>query len=392
MNILLITTLYPGYPNQSRIKAPYAVHQFAKEWIKDNKLNVIRIWPHYSKVFNCFEKSKKVNDYAYKDSFILDGVNISRIPILKTPKIDYGNKKINKVANQIIKGFDSKNVPDIIICDILNPSIYIGKKVAEKTNSKLVASLHNSDIFYLSNRKNYNKYLEVDPYIDKIVFRSNKIEEHFLSIYNGTKTKNDYLRIPFGIDKKDIIERTKLEEKILNPNKIIMVASSLKRLKKIDVLIKAFSRMENRSSYVLKVIGDGPEREALENLVDELDCKQKISFLGEKEREEVLGLMGESEIFAMVSSPETFGLVYVEAMAKGCITIGSKGEGIDGVIINDENGYLCSPGDVEDLTLTLEKVITLSTSEKERIIKNAVNTASILNYEDLAEEYLQKLT
>ena len=49
--------------------------------------------------------------------------------------------------------------------------------------------------------------------------------------------------------------------------------------------------------------------------------------------------MEESDVFAMVSSPETFGLVYIEAMAKGCVTIGSKGEGIDGVIVNNENGF-----------------------------------------------------
>ena len=83
-----------------------------------------------------------------------------------------------------------------------------------------------------------------------------------------------------------------------------------------------------------------------------LGLESCVYFEGEKAREQVLHLMEESDIFVLVSSPETFGLVYVEAMAKGCITIGSKGEGIDGVIVNNENGYLCTPGEGRGTTIS----------------------------------------
>lgn len=54
MKILLITTLYPGHINQSRIQASYAVHNFAKEWVKKNELKVVRLWPYYPNIFKCF--------------------------------------------------------------------------------------------------------------------------------------------------------------------------------------------------------------------------------------------------------------------------------------------------------------------------------------------------
>ena len=75
-----------------------------------------------------------------------------------------------------------------------------------------------------------------------------------------------------------------------------------------------------------------------------------------------------SECFIMVSKNETFGLVYLEAMLQGCIVVASKNEGIDGIIIHGENGFLCNAGDVNELTKNL-KIYRFSnwTREKKNI-------------------------
>ncbi|WP_031514121.1 glycosyltransferase [Desulfofalx alkaliphila] len=391
MRILLITTLYPGYVSQSNIQATHAVHNFAKEWVKENELKVIRLWPYYPNIFRCLKKTKTMNKLAYEESFILDNVNIYRVPIPKIPKVRYRNKDIRLVAKKIIKTIINKENPDIIICDMLNPSIYIGELVAKACHSVLLASLHNSDIVYLSKKKNYKRFINTDQNVDKIVFRSKKIKENFLKVYDGNKNEKDYYKILFGINKTDIINSNKLERKIANANKIIMIACSLKKIKKVDVLINAFARIKDKKGYILKIIGDGPERVRLEKQVKALGSEDYIYFEGEKTRDETLALMEEADIFAMVSSPETFGLVYVEAMAKGCITIGSKGEGIDGVIIDGENGFLCIPDDIENLKVTLEKAIMLNIKDKKRIIYSAIDTASVLNHEDLAAKFLERI-
>lgn len=387
MKILLITTLYPAFLNQSKIKVSYAVHFFAKQWTKNHEVQVIRLWPSYPGFLKLFSKVRESKKYDFEESFMLEEVNVRRIPINKIPKIDYRNNDINAVAEKIIGSI--RNIPDVIICDILNPSIYVGEIVAREFNSKLIASLHNSDISYLSKEKNYKKYIKTDYNVNKIVFRSSKVEKYFKEIYKGPKNESDFKKILFGIEKKDIVDQDKLNRKISESKKIILTASSLKKLKNVDVLIKAFSMVKNRNGYVLKIIGDGPERKRLEGIVDELNCRELIFFEGEKSRKEVLNNMEESEIFVMVSSPETFGLVYIEAMAKGCITIGSKGEGIDGVIINNENGFLCTPGSIDNLKLTLEYVISLNDNEKRRIINNARMTAEALNYEELSNKFLE---
>ena len=58
-------------------------------------------------------------------------------------------------------------------------------------------------------------------------------------------------------------------------------------------------------------------------------------------REEVIRQMDNHDVFVMISRNETFGLVYLEAMARGCITIASRNEGFDGVIEHGVNGFLC---------------------------------------------------
>ena len=59
--------------------------------------------------------------------------------------------------------------------------------------------------------------------------------------------------------------------------------------------------------------------------------------------------MKKSDVFVMPSAPETFGLVYLEAMASGCIVVGAKGWGIDGLIKNGFDGYLVEPRDIDAL-------------------------------------------
>ena len=149
--------------------------------------------------------------------------------------------------------------------------------------------------------------------------------------------------------------------------------------------------MNNRDSYVLRIIGDGPERKTLEELTDSLGCRNYVLFEGEKKREEVLHYMEQADIFAMVSSPETFGLVYIEAMAKGCITVGSRGEGIDGVIVDNKNGFLCKPDSINDLKTTLERIMKLNQKEKYRILNNAIITVEDLTYEKLASKFLYEV-
>ena len=69
--------------------------------------------------------------------------------------------------------------------------------------------------------------------------------------------------------------------------------------------------------------------------------------------DEVIKNMRESDIFILPSVNETFGMVYLEAMASGCITVCTKNDGIAGIIKDGENGFLTEP---ENINETLKKI------------------------------------
>ncbi|SEP76203.1 Glycosyltransferase involved in cell wall bisynthesis [Virgibacillus subterraneus] len=392
MKILFITTLYPGYKEQSRQKTSYALHYFAKDWVKSgHEVNVIRLWPKYSKLFSFTNKGKQADEYGNEAEFNLDGVSVNRQIINKYPKIDYLSKDIQEVYNYITKNIKNDFIPDVIVCHMINPSLYIASLLKEELNKPLMLVMHHSDISQLqSMKKRLNKYRHAEQFIDRIGFRSHKLYKEFgtLPILNNNLLKDAFI-INSGINRKDIISIEKIRQKIMSPPKIIFIASSMIPLKNIDVVIKAFDEISKKHNIKLRIAGDGPEREKLLGLAKKSNAQENIEFLGYIPREAVMEHMEKSDIYVMVSSPETFGLVYVEAMGNGCITIGSKGEGIDGTIINGENGFLSEPGNIHDLKLTLLKVLRLDKTEREKITNNALETAKNQTQEQLAMYYLE---
>lgn len=394
MNILLITTLYPNSAKQHVLDASRAVHYFVEKWINYGaNVKVIRISPKYPIIFNLFEKGKKAYKYSQGETFHIGKVEIIRMCIRKYPKIDYLGKDKAAVSRDIIKYVGEKFKPDVIVCHMVNPSLEIASTLKNEFNAPLVTVLHNSDIIsFQNNRTRLKLFSQFKMEIDRLGFRSNKIKR----IYQNTFGESDHLLkrsfvIPSGIDESEIIGNDEVAAKSKKTIRNIMTASKMIPLKNIDVLIKAFSKISYEDKLNLLIIGDGPERASLERLARLSQRSKDIKLLGKLERNEVIENMEEADVFVMVSAPETFGLVYLEAMAKGCIVIGSKGEGIDGVIEHGVNGYLCEPGNVSDLVRVLSQVNRLSYDEKKGIIENAVLTAKKLTQENVSTDYLNIL-
>ena len=94
----------------------------------------------------------------------------------------------------------------------------------------------------------------------------------------------------------------------------------------------------------------------------------------------------------MISKAEIFGLVYLEAMALGVIPIGSKNEGIDGIIVDGENGFLCEAGNKDELAEVLKRIKGLPSEELDAISKKAMETARDYSDEGVARKYINSLS
>ena len=102
--------------------------------------------------------------------------------------------------------------------------------------------------------------------------------------------------------------------------------------------------------------------------------------------------MHESQVFVLISKHETFGLVYLEAMLQGCIVIASKFGGVDGIIRDGENGFLCEEGNEEELVQIFTRINKMTQKDKSRLSENAVVTAKSFSESKVARCYLESIT
>lgn len=126
----------------------------------------------------------------------------------------------------------------------------------------------------------------------------------------------------------------------------------LSKRKAIDVLIKAFASLENCR---LNIIGGGPELENLKALAQSLGLSERINFTPELSHKELGKKLNECDCFVLPSRAETFGVVYIEAMACGLPVIATRCGGPE-YIVTDDNGILVDVDDVQAVAAAMNTV------------------------------------
>ncbi|MBE9469357.1 MAG: glycosyltransferase family 4 protein [Bacteroidetes bacterium] len=398
-NILLLTNIYPLFDKFVSFGTPVC-HYFAKEWVKlGYNVKVIHtqaVYPHFFYLFAKLARGfieAKTGGIVYKkrekDIFIgnYDGVEIERIPLLKyVPHGKFSKKHIKRTLNNVIKKNAEQNfVPDYIIGHFTNPMLEMVDYLKEIYNNKPVSCIvlhsNGSEIkkIYSSN------YDSLMSKIDIWGFRSKTIKNSFENIYG--KQDNDFLCYS-GIP-SDYVD-TNLITKNDKIKKFCYVGSLIER-KRVDTIIKALNESFPKKDFEFSIVGRGQCEKKLKKLVNKFELTDQVHFLGRKSREDVTSLMRSSDCFIMLSVNEVFGLVYLEAMGQGCITIGSKGEGIDGIINDGNNGFLCDPNNLKDIKFTLKRVMSLSLEDRKELRYNSINTAKNLTDKKVAISYVNNL-
>jgi len=149
------------------------------------------------------------------------------------------------------------------------------------------------------------------------------------------------------------------------------------------------AKLSKDIEWFYTVIGDGPERSKLEKLAVSLNIQDRVYFKGFLPHTETLKFLEKSDLFIMVSAPETFGLVYLEAMAKGCIVIGTKNWGIDGIVLDKKNGFLVMERNIKTLYSLLENFIfnPYYRNELLKILDESYNTIFSYTAEKASSNY-----
>lgn len=400
MKILVITQLYPQPDDYGDNKPTKTVEYFAKEWVRKGHEVVVA---HCSSKFPLpfyFIPPPIKNKLAGKTSNIFPplssrkkivrekfGIKIYRYPMLKAlPGKGYSPNVMLRQSRKIIHDLEIIDfLPDLVVGHFANPSTELVSLVAKHYNCKSSIVFHGD-----CNEKTIEKY-RLKSLVSTIgaVGARSEIEAYKIQKLLALEKR------PFvccsGVPNEALMQAASICDKhnCKNGLKFLYVGSFIKR-KHVETVIEAFDKIATAND-ILTIVGGGPEEEKLKELVCQKKSKEQIVFTGRVDRDKVLRYMKESNILTLVSDGEVFGMVYIEAMLQGCLTIASKGGGFDGIIKHKKNGYICKPGDSVDLASIYKEIQNSQCDELNQIGQNAIDTAMHYSEQEVADVYLNNI-
>ncbi len=168
-----------------------------------------------------------------------------------------------------------------------------------------------------------------------------------------------------GISLQKFPRRSRDKQRNQEPTKILSVGRLVEK-KGVEYGIKAIAKLVRQRPTIpilYEIVGEGPLRRKLDNLIHSLGCEQNVKMLGGLAQEDVSALMKEARILLAPSVRSSDGdqeglpVVLMEALASGLIVCSTFHSGIPELIVNGQNGFLVPERDENCLCEILENII-----------------------------------
>lgn len=389
MKILLLTEIYPS-PTHGTKNETVICHYFAKEWtklgheVKAVRFNPLLPWYYvlFGRFLHLFYKKKNwsvtfLNTYRKTESYQYEGIRVVYVPMFRKRRgqilSDKEYDRAFHIANDHLMGFK----PDIVVGHWGSMAPFLIKYKEMFPAAKTGIVLHEKVVG--------SKYINYLNKIDAWGFRNKAIKESFEEYhgheYNGficnSGVPNDYI----AFSPKSFYKGVRR----------FVFVGKLMELKRVENSILALNSVFGADNFHFDIVGDGGCLESLKALVEKMEIGEKVTFHGWLAREKAQEIIEASDCFIMVSDHEAFGLVYLEAMAKGCLAIGTVGQGADGIIENGINGFLCPPKDLDALISLLKNIREMKEKELNAISERAILTAAEMTDEKVAQSYINAI-
>ena len=368
MHIMVIPSWYSS--DRNKVHGSFFKEQFRALADSNEKITVAynEIWPitmigkiHEKRGIN-FKIEDDLRTYRYKD--------YNYFP--KNPLMFKSfNKRMDKLYKEIVK---NEGKVDIIHAHSAFWGGISAAYLSKKYNIPLVLTEHSSLKYAKYSRESYKKY----------IFDAYENADCLIAVGNGLKKElEEYINRPievinnmvdlnlFYVDENDIDDVSDKKEFEF------FSCAFLEDGKGMECLIKAFTKAFKGENVSLRIGGDGSIKESLESLIDDLNMNEQIKLLGALSREEVSLEMRKCDVFALPSEHETFGVVYIEALACGKPVIGADNGGAED-IIREENGIIAKKNDVQDLSKALRYI----KEHYEMYDKNKIRKKTVFSYSE----------
>ena len=154
--------------------------------------------------------------------------------------------------------------------------------------------------------------------------------------------------IPTGIDLRDLdsvsdLDGVRRRRGIPNDKHVLSMVGRIGREKNISFLLRVMRLLKDRrSDFCFLVVGDGPDRKALQREVVRLDLEDVVVFTGYVTRDEVFALFRLTSVFTFASVTETQGLVLLEAMSMKTPVVAVDAMGVSDLMEDQRGGVTCN--------------------------------------------------
>ncbi|MFZ9031420.1 MAG: N-acetyl-alpha-D-glucosaminyl L-malate synthase BshA [Robiginitalea sp.] len=242
---------------------------------------------------------------------------------------------------------------------------YMTKKMLKEEGIyiPMITTLHGTDITLVGNHPFYRTAVNFSiNKSDVVTAVSESLKQDTLELFDIEK---EIHVIPNFVDKRKYDHKFKDCKRTLladDDQKILTHISNFRKVKRIPDVIETFYRVQQEVPAKLIMIGEGPEKEHAEFMVEQLGIVDKVMFLGNSN--EIDRILCFTDIFLLPSEKESFGLSALEAMINKVAVISSNTGGIPEVNIHGKTGFLSNVGDVDDMVAN-----TLRLLKDEKLLK-----------------------
>jgi len=275
---------------------------------------------------------------------------------------------------------------------------YMAKQILKTHNIEIpvITTLHGTDITLVGSNKSFFPVAEFSINAsDGVTTVSNQLKQQTEETFNvTTDIKVIYNFIDFSRFRKTDKDHFKMA---IAPDgeKIMVHVSNFRKVKRVEDVIHVFERVYKKMPCKLMLIGDGPERQNMEELCRQIGLCSEIRFLGKQDAVEEL--LAVADLFVLPSANESFGLAALEAMACEVPVVSTNIGGLPEVNIDGKTGFLCDVGDVD--TMAARALEILSDEETHQKFRTAAfehaktfDIANILpTYESFYQEVIDKV-
>ena len=254
---------------------------------------------------------------------------------------------------------------------------------------KLIVTFHGHDAFFpingfIKNNGYYdNLFKSADLITANTPYLANKIIELGCS-------KELISIVPVGVN-TDFFYASNNKTKSTSTLKLITVGR-LDRVKGHHFCVEIVNQLISKGIDVtLTIIGEGIERENLENLINKYQLKEKIFMIGKKSQEEVRQILWEHDVYLLtaVALPdgrrETQGLATLEAQACGLPVVVFDSGGVKYTVDNEKSGFICDEYDVKGSGCKIEKFI-----EDSSLLTKMGKQAVIFVHDNFSQKIIDK--